>query len=278
MKVSKLPLFSIFLIAILVASSFISTSLFPVEVAHAASCPVTDGDGGDGDAVVGQYTMNGGGTVTWAPTDATAFDCSTLSFIITNNTTLTINQNPANGYIGQINAIDMTIDSGSYLNANGEGCRPNYDGQAAQSYGPNTSTNVCEVGGAGIGSNPTSTGTSKAGGGAGHCGAGGNGSGPISGGSSYDSESNPVLFGAAGGSANWYGPYDWGGYGGGVIKLNLSGTLDNDGTIQSNGWDSCPSGCSGYRGGGGGSGGSINITAATLEGGGNINANVWRWR
>jgi hypothetical protein len=103
------------------------------------------------------------------------------------------------------------------------------------------------------------------GGGGGHGGYGGAGAySNAIGGHTYDSASAPVALGSVGGGAN---PATFGGTGGGVIVLNVLGTLDVDGTITANG-------TGGYgNAGGGGSGGSISLTAGMISGGGVVTAN-----
>ena len=102
-------------------------------------------------------------------------------------------------------------------------------------------------------------------GGAGHGGYGANSTGNYAlGGNTYDSTTSPSSPGSGGGN---YSPYSFGGGGGGVIRLTVTGTLQMDGTISANGGNG-----SSY-GGGGGSGGSIWLTVGTLSGAGSITAN-----
>ena len=63
-----------------------------------------------------------------------------------------------------------------------------------------------------------------------------------------------------------YSTYSFGGTGGGMIRLNVTGFLEVDGTISANGGN-------GSGGGGGGSGGSIWLTVGTLSGTGSVTAN-----
>jgi hypothetical protein len=101
--------------------------------------------------------------------------------------------------------------------------------------------------------------------GAGHGGYGGGSAGnSATGGITYDSSTAPVDPGSGGGTDS---PYSFGGPGGGVIRLNVSGTLEMDGIISANG------GNGSGAGGGGGSGGSIWLAVGTLSGGGYIAAN-----
>ncbi len=64
-----------------------------------------------------------------------------------------------------------------------------------------------------------------------------------------------------------YSPYSIGGSGGGVIELNVSGTLAVNGSLSANGGNGAGSG------GGGGSGGSLDLTIGSLTGTGVISAN-----
>ena len=103
------------------------------------------------------------------------------------------------------------------------------------------------------------------GGGAGHGGRGANSTGNYAaGGNTYDYATSPSSAGSGGG---YYSPYSFGGSGGGVIHLTVTGTLQMDGTISANGGDGSGSG------GGGGSGGSIWLAVGTLSGAGSITAN-----
>ena len=135
---------------------------------------------------------------------------------------------------------DLTVASGTSINANGKGC--------AAAVGVNSS-NVCGGGGA------TGAGVQYYGGtGGGHGGAGGGTAGGGAGGVAYDSTTTPVLFGAGGGDPSA------GGRGGGLVRLSISGTFTHNGLISANG-----STATSYTpvGGGGGAGGAINITTST---------------
>ena len=128
-------------------------------------------------------------------------------------------------------------------------------------------------GGSGTGTGASGTGTSfpspKGAGGAGHGGTGGNGSGSPApaGGTAYNSWYNPVLLGSGGGSNG----ASLGGSGGGYIHLNITGTLDLNGSITSNGGNGINP--STHVTTGGGSGGSINIYTSILTGSGSFTAN-----
>ena len=103
-------------------------------------------------------------------------------------------------------------------------------------------------------------------GGGGHGGNGGTGSpnfGFLPGGGVYGSVTQPVTHGSGGGRDN----STIGGRGGGAVKINLAGTLVNNGTIRANG-NPTPSNESGA-----GAAGSIWITGGTISGNGTIQAN-----
>jgi len=127
---------------------------------------------------------------------------------------------------------DMTVDSGGSIDLNGKG----YDYDS----GPGHSGNIFA--------------------GSGHGGYGGDYPSIYYGGSAYGSVTNPTTIGSGGGNtvAN-------GGFGGGALKLTVSGTLDVSGSIQAN-----ATGAGSY---GRGSGGSVNITAGTITGSGPIEVN-----
>jgi hypothetical protein len=100
--------------------------------------------------------------------------------------------------------------------------------------------------------------------GGGHGGYGGNSSGNYAaGGSTYDSMTSPTDPGSGGGAYET----SVGGFGGGVIQLTVTGTLEMDGIISANG------GNGSGEAGGGGSGGSIWLAVGTLSGAGSIAAN-----
>jgi hypothetical protein len=102
-------------------------------------------------------------------------------------------------------------------------------------------------------------------GGGGHGGTGAVGS-PANavGGTTYDSQATPTMFGSGGGN---YPPNSPGGSGGGAMQISVAGNLQLQGTISANG------GNGSGTGGGGGSGGSISINAGSLLGSGSISAN-----
>ncbi|MBS0198130.1 MAG: immunoglobulin domain-containing protein [Planctomycetes bacterium] len=128
---------------------------------------------------------------------------------------------------------------------------------------------VAGKGYAGIVSNePGLGGSGPIAGGGGHGGDGGRGgSSPASprGGNAYDSIEEPTLFGGSGGFD--VDGFVAGGQGGGVIRLNVNGTLTVNGSISADG-EASPGADAGA-----GAGGSIWITASTLAGTGVIKAN-----
>jgi hypothetical protein len=101
-------------------------------------------------------------------------------------------------------------------------------------------------------------------GGAAHAGRGGDGKTRAGGKNSYGHYDTPYSLGSGGGD-NTLGQ---GGYGGGVIKLNVSGTTTVNGNISANG----NNGTSTTHAGGGGAGGSIWLTTGTIIGSGEITA------
>ncbi|MFC1769404.1 LamG domain-containing protein, partial [Nanoarchaeota archaeon] len=120
------------------------------------------------------------------------------------------------------------------------------------------------------------------GGGAGYGGEGGNGgysgtNNAGAGGSSYGSLTQPIDLGSggSGGQANPQSSYECtdGESGGGLIFLNISGTLNNSGVISSDG-NNASNTITGWHeaAGGGGSGGSVYIIASTISGDGSITA------
>lgn len=135
---------------------------------------------------------------------------------------------------------DYTISATGSINVTGKGF--------AGGYGTGKGTNGNGAGGGGYG------------------GEGGNdGYANISGGTTYGSLTNPLDSGSGGGINE--GAQN---YGGGVIRLNISGSLIANGSILANGQINQGGGLDDV---GGGSGGSINISAATLSGNATISAN-----
>jgi hypothetical protein len=177
----------------------------------------------------------------------TAWTAGTYTYdnvTITNTATLTLTSNSTTGEGVTLQAINLTIDPGATISASGEGC-PRDQGTGAGSYGYWGS------------------------GGGGYGGAGGDGRN-ATGGIGYGSITAPHELGSGGGSSVYTA---FGGAGGGIIRIAVSGSLTVDGTISAHGdkgdcyspWE--------YQCGGGGAGGSIYITAGILTGWGSIVAN-----
>jgi len=230
----------------------------PSSLTNAASpqsCPVIDGDVGDSDGLAdGTITINA--NTTWNTTGFSAlgdyWNCSGKTIHVTNNATLTFQGDRVNGYYPYLQAANVTIDSGSKISANGEGCTAdaNLTGKGANG------SNVCVSGnGGGVGASATQTG---AGGGA-NAGDGGAGT-TQAGGTHKTFTKTPTHFGSAGGSGN----AGIGGSGGGVVRMLLTGTLNLNGNIEANGFSGGTN--STNRAGGGGSGGSIYLDVDTIAG------------
>jgi hypothetical protein len=110
------------------------------------------------------------------------------------------------------------------------------------------------------------------GGGGGYGGRGGRGPQKLSlGGAVYGSVTAPEEPGSGGDGAIWLPTYDYGpnaGSGGGVVRIQASGTVTVNGTVSANGGNGI------HYAAGGGSGGSIYISCSTFDGsGGTIRAN-----
>ncbi len=151
--------------------------------------------------------------------------------------------------LGNVNitAQNLTVYAGGVIDASGKGY-PNEQGPGAgASYGSDTS---------------------RGGGGAGYGGYGGDGYGWDSVGSPYGSYSWPTDFGSGGGNAQGAK----GGYGGGMIFLNVTNIFIINGTLSANGGNGGTEGDSPKQGAGGGSGGSILIVVNKMEGNGTIHA------
>ncbi len=189
----------------------------------------------------------GGGTVL---TVDGAFTLSGNSTVVcqSKNTTAQVNGQWA-GVGVAIYAGNLTIEAGSKISADGQGY---VGGQTAGSPGQGP--------GGGIWTN----GDWRAAGGS----YGGKGGWSINGGTpgnTYGYAVQPTDLGS-GGSADDHNQ-DWGGSGGGAIRLVVSGTLTNNGLISANGTGG------GYPAGAGGSGGSIWVTTGALTGSGTFQAN-----
>ena len=171
---------------------------------------------------------------------------SVLTF--SNNITLTVGGNVtvyANGTITHtansssethkltISAANIDIQASGKIDASEKGYNaqtgPGYSSQYCSSYGPGSGASYGGWGGCNTTNGP------------------------------YGSESAPINIGS-GGRGGYVG--EAGGKGGGVIKLDVTGTLTISGTISAEGQDRPGGG----NGGGGGSGGSIWIIAGSLAG------------
>ncbi len=203
-----------------------------------------------------------------AVTNFTVNTISTANDIVNLNTTLTLNGTQIRDDVsiisgGILNHGDNTTTKTNWLNLivmgnltiSGTGkidvSGLGYDGSSGTSPGGNSS-NTCSYGG----------------GGGAYGGNGGSGChASNAGGTAYGSITAPNDLGSGGGTGYGQGV---GGSGGGLVKLNVSGTLTNGGTIIANGADGT---CGGSFGGGGGSGGTIYISAGALAGTGVITSN-----
>ena len=148
-----------------------------------------------------------------------------------------------------IEADDMTVELGSAISANGQGY-----------LGATTQFSM----GAGPGAGEQGHNVSGGSGGAGYGGAGGTSQDGFVGGPTYGSATQPTDLGSGGSSDE---TNDWGGHGGGAIRLVVDGTLTLNGTISANG------NAGQGNEGSGGSGGSIWVTTDTLAGSGAFTAN-----
>lgn len=148
---------------------------------------------------------------------------------------------------------NLTISSGASLSVNGFG----YSGGTSQGASGGTA-----AGASGGGAAINSTAGYGAGGGYGGSGAMYNGS--ALGGSTYGSSTQPTDLGSGGGAGFSSRTYP-GGAGGGAMKLIITGTLTNNGTISANGLTGTANATPTMYGGSG-SGGSIWIQTGTLAG------------
>jgi hypothetical protein len=161
-------------------------------------------------------------------------------FMIRSNASLMMSNNVS----GLLTVVgDATVEAGGSITADGMGSPANL----------------------GRGAGRLSQGVVSAGGGGGYGGTGGSANGlNATGGQGYGSYTGPFDLGSGG--ANSLG-IALGSAGGGVIRLNVTGTLIVNGRISANGVAGVGNGS------GGGSGGSISITAQRLAGAGRISAN-----
>ena len=142
-----------------------------------------------------------------------------------------------------ISASNMTVEAGAKISADGQGY-VGWQADGIHGCGPGTAARVDDI-------SP----------GAGYGGAGGYDRRGRPGGGTYGSPSMPTDLGSG-------APPDeraWGGTGGGAIRLIVTGTLNNQGTVSANGGGSSNAGsCES----GAGSGGSVWVTARALAGAG----------
>jgi hypothetical protein len=173
-------------------------------------------------------------------------------------------RNGASVLVRTMSFANVQVGTGAHLNANGAiltvssnvvvdfGGRLTADGGGYPAgQGPGAGRGTYSI-----------TGGLNGGGGYGGFGGGANSS-LAQGGQAYGTYAAPVQQGSGGGSYNLY-LKNPGGAGGGVIRLNVSGTLICNGRISANGDPGIA------PGGGGGAGGSILLVVGTLAGGGVI--------
>lgn len=177
-------------------------------------------------------------------TSLTVTGGATLTLQSTNNVSQVGGQWAGQGVT--INVANVTVDSGSVISADGQG----YVGV------------TCGTPGAGPGGGPNNCNNNGNGGS-----YGGKGSGPNTASvATYGSSLTPTDLGSggSGGWSTWPNGPGQGGNGGGAIRLNISGTLTNNGVISANGGNGEDSTGSA----GAGSGGSVYVTTGTLAGSG----------
>lgn len=158
----------------------------------------------------------------------------------------------------QITARNVTIDGA--INTVAKGCQGGTSA-AKNGYGPHLGTGVCTISTSGFGIPDR--------GGASHAGNGGAGdtTGTNTQATRYGDATAPTLLGS--GASGGPNSGENGGYGGGRIYINSSGTLAISGTVSANGDNSA----SASNGSGGGAGGSVYLKASTLSGAGSVSAN-----
>ncbi|HOI43633.1 MAG TPA: hypothetical protein PK523_11870, partial [Elusimicrobiales bacterium] len=125
------------------------------------------------------------------------------------------------------------------------------------------------TGGPGAGTN----GGANGGAGGGHGGAGGQGGNLAAGGAAYDSFDIPLDAGSKGGDGSSFAVYP-GGAGGGLLRIEVSGSATVNGTLSAAGGAGSAGlvGNSNHGAAGGGSGGAVHLIAGSLTGGGLISA------
>ncbi len=244
---------------LVVVSCFI---LAPGKAIAAASCPVSDGGAGDGDASVnGVITIssNQAWTAPGSP-DNGEWDCTGVDIVVQSGTILTLrpyndgDTDYTDDFQAVLNVDNLTVESTASISSNNSG----YAGGTSSS---NSGFGPC------AGSGYDHNNTEKPGAGGGYGGIGGDGFETNSGGCRYGYFLTLTRLGSGGGRGEkWFGDAEDGGAGGGSIKLNVSGTTTINGTISANGQ-------SRSKNGGAGSGGSVHILTANLSGSGSISAN-----
>ncbi|MCA9383151.1 DUF2341 domain-containing protein [Candidatus Dojkabacteria bacterium] len=227
-------------------------------------CPAVDGGTNDDDSTVnGVITVQSNQTWTVEESSQGLMDCTGLDIIVKSTYTLTLapfkntNDVYTDDYIAHIKADNFTVESGAFVSSNELG----YPG----GNGSNTyATNVYYGYGPGGGSGNVNS-SSYSGSGGSYGGEGIPGTTIMPAAEVYGTPREPSWLGSGGGMRASWGP---GGAGGGGIILEITGTVDNDGTISADGQNS-PGQLSG-----GGSGGSIWIDTATITGTGSITADA----
>ncbi len=221
-------------------------------------------------------TVNSGATLTIGGNSTVS---STGTFLITANSTVKMQstQNTAkvsgawSGLGSSITGVTMQIDSGSSLNADGQG----YTGGGTGGSGSCSAT--AGFGNGPGGGNTGSGGGNNSAGGGGYAGVGGRGGNADTaswGGLTYSREAANILAPSAlgsGGACAYNNP--GGGAGGGLINLTVTGTLTNNGTISANGAVPADTGSIGFGWDGAGAGGSVYVVSGTLAGTGTYAAN-----
>lgn len=167
--------------------------------------------------------------------------------------------NSVKKYWLEINASNLTIDSGGLINVSGKG----YSG------GDHSEDN-----GTGYGPGGGDESSMEAGGGGGYGGQGGEGyNNENNEGSTYGNKYDPSDLGSGGGSGDGRNQsLNSTGRGGGLVIINIINNLTVNGEILASGSVGLTGVSSTYDGSGGGSGGTISINTNILEGSGNITA------
>jgi len=171
--------------------------------------------------------------------EAGGYYCADTSLTIPDGLTLTLQGDAPSGDYAELNLLDLDVQAGGIITADGQGWRNVVAGNGSGPGG-----GLCSGGACGGGS---------------YGGVGGRGSSGGTGGPTYGSASAPVDFGSSGGSTSGLG-----GHGGGVVRLNISNTFTLNGQVRAYAVSANSSG--------GSSGGSIYVTAETATGTGFLGA------